>query len=207
MKNIIQIFKKNQTEMFRIIDEEIASYLECSVDDYIHYVEKVCNENEREYFIETILDWIIFSKDMKKAKKMKEIFCSYNNHQYIAQKLKDMKKDYLKINLNGKEVCINTLEYLGDEVVDGNTLEVFGNKDFVFFFETEEYIDTQCSNNGDGDIEWKTITAELAWLEFYLDIENGDNSNIIENRLRLSTELEEAITKICNQKYYNVVEL
>ena len=118
-----------------------------------------------------------------------------------------MKKDYLKINLNGKEVCINTLEYLGDENVDGVTLEVFGNEDFVFFFETEEYIDTQCSNNGDGDIEWKTRTAELAWLEFYLDIENGDSAYIVENRLRLSTELEEAITKICNQKYYNVVEL
>ena len=70
--------------MYNILDEYIAEYiaeyLECSVDDYIHYVEKVCNENEREYFIKTILDWIIFSKDMKKAEKMKEIFCSYNNH-------------------------------------------------------------------------------------------------------------------------------
>ena len=118
-----------------------------------------------------------------------------------------MKKDYLKINLNGKEVCINTLEYLGDEVVNGNTLETFGNNDFVFFFETEEYINTQCSNNGDGDIFWHINTTELAWLEFYLDIENGDNVDICENRLRLTTELEESITKICNQKYYKVVEI
>ena len=116
-----------------------------------------------------------------------------------------MKKDYLKINLNGKEVCINTLEYLGDEVIDGNTLEVFGNEDFVFFFETEEYIDTQCTNNGNGDIEWRTKEAVLKELEFYLDIENGDNADIIENRL--TTHYAEQITKICNQKYYNVVEL
>jgi len=118
-----------------------------------------------------------------------------------------MKKQFMKININGKEVCINTLEYLGDEVVDGNTLETFGNNDFVFFFETEEYYENRITNNGDGDIEWKTRTTELAWLEFYLDIENGDNSDICENRLRLTTELEEQITKICNQKYYNVVEL
>ena len=191
--------------MYNLIDEVIAEYLECSVDDYIHYVEKVCNENEREYFIETILDWIIFSKDMKNAKKMKEIFCSYNNHQYIAQKLKDMKKDYLKINLNGKEVCINTLEYLGDEVVDGNTLETFGNEDFVFFFSTDEYYENRITNNGDGDIKWKTKETELVWLEFYLDIEFGDNFDFIENRLTINNA--EAITKICNQKYYNVVEL
>ena len=117
-----------------------------------------------------------------------------------------MKKDYLKINLNGKEVCINTLDYLGDEVVDGNTLEVFVNEDFVFFFETEEYIDTQCTNNGDGDVFWQTNTTELKELEFYLDIElYGDNANIVENRL--TTQYAEQITKICNQKYYNVTEL
>ena len=116
-----------------------------------------------------------------------------------------MKKDYLKINLNGKEVCINTLEYLGDENVDGVTLEVFGNKDFVFFFSTDEYYENRVTNNGDGDIEWKTRTAELAWLEFYLDIEIGDNADIVENRL--TTQYAEQITKICNQKYYNVIEL
>ena len=123
----------------------------------------------------------------------------------MHKKLKDMKKDYLKINLNGKEVCINTLEYLGDENVDGVTLEVFGNKDFVFFFSTDEYYDNHVTNNGDGDIEWKTRTAELAWLEFYLDIEKGDNADIVENRL--TTQYAEQITNICNQKYYNVVEL
>lgn len=116
-----------------------------------------------------------------------------------------MKKDYLKINLNGKEVCINTLEYLGDEVVDGNTLYAFGNYDFVFFFSTEEYFENHVNNNGDGDIEWKTRVIELSSLEFYLDIENGDNADIVENRL--TTNNAEAITKICNQKYYNVVEL
>ena len=118
-----------------------------------------------------------------------------------------MKKDYLKINLNGKEVCINTLEYLGDENVDGVTLFAFGNKDFVFFFSTDEYYENRVTNNGDGDIEWRTKETILNELEFVIDVENGDNPDIIENRLRLSTELEEAITKICNQKYYNVVEL
>ena len=116
-----------------------------------------------------------------------------------------MKKDYLKINLNGKEVCINTLEYLGDEVVDGNTLEVFGNEDFVFFFSTDEYYENRVTNNGDGDIEWQIRTTELAWLEFYIDVEFGDNFDFIENRL--TTQYAEQITKICNQKYYNVVEL
>ena len=116
-----------------------------------------------------------------------------------------MKKDYLKINLNGKEVCINTLEYLGDENVDGVTLEVFGNEDFVLFFSTDEYYENRVTNNGDGDIEWKTRTAELACLEFYLDIEKGDNADIVENRL--TTQYAEQITNICNQKYYNVVEL
>lgn len=116
-----------------------------------------------------------------------------------------MKKDYLKINLNGKEVCINTLDYLGDEVVDGNTLEVFGNDDFVFFFECEEFIDNHVTNNGDGDIEWQTRTTELACLEFYIDVEFGDNFDFIENRL--TTQYAEQITKVCNQKHYNVVEL
>lgn len=116
-----------------------------------------------------------------------------------------MKKDYLKIKLNGKEVCINTLEYLGDEVVDGNTLEVFGNEDFVFFLSTDEYFENNVTNYGDGDIEWRTKEAVLKELEFYLDIENGDNADIVENRL--TTNNAESITKICNQKYYNVVEL
>lgn len=118
-----------------------------------------------------------------------------------------MKKQFMKININGKEVCINTLEYLGDEVVDGNTLEVFGNNDFAFFFETEVYFEEHVTNNGDGDIEWRTITTELAWLEFYLDIEKGDNADITENRFKLSPKVEEQITNICNQKYYNVFEL
>ena len=118
-----------------------------------------------------------------------------------------MKKQFMKININGKDVCINTLDYLGDEVVDGNFLQLYGNDDFIFFFETEEFIDNHVTNNGDGDTEWKTRTTELACLEFYLDIEQGDNSDIVENRLRLYTELEEQITQVCNQKYYNVVEL
>ena len=116
-----------------------------------------------------------------------------------------MKKDYLKINLNGKEVCINTLEYLGDEVVDGNTLEVFGNEDFVFFFSTDEIYDTHTSNNGDGDFNWRTKETVLKELEFMLDIENGDNADIVEDRL--TTQYAEQITKVCNQKHYNVVEL
>lgn len=118
-----------------------------------------------------------------------------------------MKKQFMKININGKDVCINTLYYLGDLYVDGNILETFGNDDFIFFFETEEFIEEHVTNNGDGDIEWKTRTTELAWLEFYLDIEQGDNYDIVENRLRLSTELEEEITQVFNQKYYNVVEI
>ena len=118
-----------------------------------------------------------------------------------------MKKQFMKININGKDVCINTLDYLSDVYVDGNILETFGNDDFIFFFETEEYFEKHVTNNGDGDINWKTITTELACLEFYLDIEQGDNSDIAENRLRLSAELEEQITQVCNQKYYNVVEI
>ena len=118
-----------------------------------------------------------------------------------------MKKRFMKIKLNGKKVCINTLFYLGDEYVDGNLLQLYGNDNFIFFFETEEFIDNHVTNNGDGDTEWITRTTELACLEFYLDIEQGDNSNITENRLRLSTEVEEQITQVCNQKYYNVVEI
>ena len=118
-----------------------------------------------------------------------------------------MKKQFMKININGKDVCINTLDYLGDEYVDGNILETFGNDDFIFFFETEEFIDNHVTNNGDGDIEWQTKETNLAWLEFYLDIEQGDNENVLNNRLRLSTELEEEITQVFNQKYYNVVEI
>ena len=116
-----------------------------------------------------------------------------------------MKKQFMKININGKDVCINTLDYLSDVYVDGNILETFGNDDFIFFFETEEFIDNHVTNNGDGDTEWITRTTELAWLEFYLDIEQGDNSDIVENRL--TTQYAKQITNICNQKYYNVVEI
>ena len=66
--------------MYNLIDEVIAEYLECSVEDYIHYVEKVCNEKEREYFIDYICAWLFFKENEKEAKKMKEIFFSYNNH-------------------------------------------------------------------------------------------------------------------------------
>ena len=118
-----------------------------------------------------------------------------------------MKKRFMKININGKDVCINTLDYLGDEVVDGNLLELYGNDKFIFFFETEEFIDNHVNNIGDGDIEWKTRTTELACLEFYLDIEQGDNSNIVENRLTLNGAESYFITQVCNQKYYNVVEI
>ena len=114
-------------------------------------------------------------------------------------------KTMYKTIINGKDVCVNTLDYLGDEVVDGNLLQLYGNDNFIFFFETEEFIDNHVTNYGNGDVNWKTRTTELTCLEFFLDIEQGDNSNIVENRL--TTQYAKQITNICNQKYYNVVEI
>jgi len=66
--------------MYNLIDEGIAEYLECSVEDYIHYVEKVCNENEREMFLDAICAWLFFAENEEEAKKMKNFFCRYNNN-------------------------------------------------------------------------------------------------------------------------------
>ena len=115
-----------------------------------------------------------------------------------------MNKEFLKININGKEVFVNQLENSGWEYVNGDTYEVFIDDNFAFYFKTIEYYDTHTTNNGDGDISWRTKEVVLDELAFYV---LADEQPYPENMKVLDYDTHLAITRICNQKYYNVEEI
>lgn len=115
-----------------------------------------------------------------------------------------MKKEILKTQINGIELFVNELENSGWENVNGDTYEVFIDNNFAFYFTTIESFEKHVTNNGDGDVEFTTKVTELDELAFYVF---ADESPCIENMKTLDYKTSETITKICNQKYYNVVEL
>lgn len=115
-----------------------------------------------------------------------------------------MNKQFLKININGKDVCVNTLTHNGWEIVNGETYETFINNDFAFYFTTQEYYEIHTTNNGDGDIAWTTKDVVLDELAFYV---YADEDATLDNMKILDYPTSLEVTKVCNQMYYNVEEL
>ena len=112
-------------------------------------------------------------------------------------------KTFYKTILNGKELNANELVHDGDYVVYTHTFEVYQNDDFAFFFSTDEFFEEHENEQG----KWKTMETFLRELEFYIDIENGDNADFPENRLQPTKEQAEMILKVCQEKFYKIEEI
>lgn len=112
-------------------------------------------------------------------------------------------KTFYKTILNGKELNANELVHDGDCVVYTHTFEVYQNDDFAFFFSTDEFFEEHESEQG----KWRTMETSLRELEFYIDIENGDNADFPENRLQPTKEQAEMILKVCQEKFYKIEEI
>ena len=112
-------------------------------------------------------------------------------------------KTMYKTIINGKELNANKLLYDGDYSIDGYFLECYQDYDFAFFFSTDIQIEEHENEQG----KWKTRETFLDKLEFYLDIEKGDNYDILEYRLQPSKEQSEMILKVCQEKFYKIEEI
>ena len=129
--------------------------------------------------------------------EIRYIFVKQNNQ--IINKM----KTFYKTILNGKELNANELVHDGDCVVYTHTFEVYQNDDFAFFFSTDEFFEEHESEQG----KWRTMETFLRELEFYIDIENGDNADFPENRLQPTKVQAEMILKICQEKFYKIEEI
>ena len=79
----------------------------------------------------------------------------------------------------------------------------FENIDNNFFFFFYEFFEEHESEQG----KWRTMETFLRELDFYIDIENGDNADFPENRLQPTKEQAEMILKVCQQKFYKIEEI